>query len=264
MVDKICLDGQMISPDAFGEEKWQKLQELRRQSYVYQRIHVRDCCAPFLGRHMEIINSAMYTIYNTDFSISENRIASDIEVLLKANGLRNRGNSVLMMTFPGGNYIIEHDRQLLYDGFVVWHTRPMLRILPCDCPFMSYPTSMSKAIADYAAGNPEQITVIENGRGILTNIDDEPLFLVKGNTAAVTPAENGGAVTVMRELILAACEAAGMEIIEHPLTRKMLAEADEAFTASPQGIVSIKGWDNVRYFNIAAAKICTSLQKLIG
>lgn len=94
-------------------------------------------------------------------------------------------------------------------NYTIWHTRMMLDVMPCEYLFMGYPTTVSQQISAYsrtvAAANGCDVAVIENYDHVLTNVEDEPLFLVFGHEVYTSPIECGATDSVMRRLIFEAC-----------------------------------------------------------
>ena len=148
---------------------------------------------------------------------------------------------------------------LYYPRYVLWHKRPLLDVFPCDCAWPGYPTSVSLLSAafgrDAAARAGAELAVLENRDGTLTHVDDEPLFLVSAGEVFTTPLAAGATDSVMRRLVLAVCRAEKIAVCECPLTRGMLTHCEEAFTVSVQGIVSLLGYGDYRYFNLMAVKL---------
>jgi branched-subunit amino acid aminotransferase/4-amino-4-deoxychorismate lyase len=81
------------------------------------------------------------------------------------------------------------------------------------------------------------------------------LFLVSAGEVFTTPLAAGATDSVMRRLVLAVCRAEKIAVCECPLTRGMLTHCEEAFTVSVQGIVSLLGYGDYRYFNLMAVKL---------
>lgn len=146
---------------------------------------------------------------------------------------------------------------LYYSGYTLWHKRLTLSIFPCEYLYMGYPTTVSQQIAGYGLSVAEragcEAAVVENFDGVLTNVGDEPLFVVFGREVLTSPLACGATDSVMRRLIFGACRKEDVPMREEPLTRAMLGHCDEAFTASVQGLVSIDGYARQRYFNLMAA-----------
>lgn len=259
MSDKFCWNGSIISPDIAEEMTWEKLNYLRTENYIYQNIRTYKYAPIFLSEHIKIIDSILRDMYGISFAHSSERITSDIGQLLKANHFHNRSNVVTLYAFPNGDYMIEHNQQLYYDNFEIWHKKPDLEIFPCEYLFMGYTTAISKITCKYAdkfvEKNGADIAVIENSQGILTNIDDEPLFIVFGNEVITSPLEAGIVNSLMRQLIIEACTQAQLRLFQTPITRDMLKQCDEAFTASPQGIIAIRRWREKSYFNLTPGKL---------
>ena len=130
-----------------------------------------------------------------------------------------------------------------------------LAIFPCEYLYMGYPTTVSQQIAGYGLSVAEragcEAAVVENFDGVLTNVGDEPLFVVFGREVLTSPLACGATDSVMRRLIFGACRKEGVPMLGH---------CDEAFTASVQGLVSIDGYAGKRYFNLMAGRLIGSIR----
>ena len=186
---------------------------------------------------------------------------------LDANRYPHGSSRITLRVFPHGlesdaeepSWLLETAAPLYYPRYVLWHKRPLLDVFPCDCAWPGYPTSVSLLSAafgrDAAARAGAELAVLENRDGTLTHVDDEPLFLVSAGEVFTTPLAAGATDSVMRRLVLAVCRAEKIAVCECPLTRGMLTHCEEAFTVSVQGIVSLLGYGDYRYFNLMAVKL---------
>ncbi|MFR4025872.1 MAG: hypothetical protein ACLTZY_09410 [Alistipes indistinctus] len=88
-----------------------------------------------------------------------------------------------------------------------------LSIFPCEYLYMGYPTTVSQQIAGYGLSVAEragcEAAVVENFDGVLTNVGDEPLFVVFGREVLTSPLACGATDSVMRRLIFGACRKRG-------------------------------------------------------
>ena len=183
------------------------------------------------------------------------RCSTPIVIRTAAVGLR----CAFFRTGWNPSWLLETAAPLYYPRYVLWHKRPLLDVFPCDCAWPGYPTSVSLLSAafgrDAAARAGAELAVLENRDGTLTHVDDEPLFLVSAGEVFTTPLAAGATDSVMRRLVLAVCRAEKIAVCECPLTRGMLTHCEEAFTVSVQGIVSLLGYGDYRYFNLMAVKL---------
>ena len=241
--------------------------------YVYQRIHTFEHRPLHPELHLSILSQALHDIHGIDYSFPTERLEREIAALLAANRFPKRSNCVVMRVFPQGfgeeesgpDYLLEAAEQLFYPPYTLWHKRLLLDVFRCDHPWQGYPTAMSLLAARYAGETAlcrgADAAVLETGEGTLTGIDDEPLFAVFGRQVMTTPLACGANDSVMRRLILGACRSERMTVTEFPLNRKLLGLCEEAFTVSVQGIVSILGYLDRRYFNTTAVKLSERLRK---
>ncbi|MFR5871746.1 MAG: hypothetical protein ACLUEV_09255 [Alistipes sp.] len=98
-----------------------------------------------------------------------------------------------------------------------------------------------------------ELAVLENRDGTLTHVDDEPLFLVSAGEVFTTPLAAGATDSVMRR---GACRLPRRKRwCANAADTGMLTHCEEAFTVSVQGIVSLLGYGDYRYFNLMAVKL---------
>lgn len=269
--ENIILNGELSTLQECGA----KINSMLSSNYVYQHIHTFEHKALNLSEHISLIDTALSHIRNRESGFSEGQTQEFIYDLLRSNRYPKQSNKVTIRVFTNStgdeshslSYIIQVTEQLLYARYNVWHTRPILEIYSCEYPYMGYTTAISQLSArygrDFASRNTAEIAVIQRHNGILTNIDDEPLFLVFGNEIVTSPLHEGANDSVMRRLTFRAAEAEGIKISEHPLERAMLNSCDEAFTLSTQGIISIGGYKKARYYNLMANRLTSRFNKLI-
>lgn len=236
-------------------------------NYVYQHIHTYDHRVLHSEAHIGLLRTALRALYGAELRLDADALQRHIGELLRANRYPRGSNCVTVRVYPHGvtsdseepEWQAEVTAQLLYPRYVLWHSRLMLDVLRCDNPFPGYPTGSSRLVAAYARERVRRagadIAAVENGRGVLTGVDDEPLFVVLGRQVLSTPLTDGAADSVLRRLVLRLCRTLGLTTTEYPLTRELLLRADEAFTVNVQGVVPILGFGSKRYYNLAADRI---------
>lgn len=263
--DKIIVNGEATNFEDCGLLATRILYE----NYIYQQIHTLDHKALNVSEHLEILNVASQKIYGTKVDLSAEEISGNIEELLRMNRYSRDSNQVTIKLFQSDitgdahtqSYLLEVTEQLLYSGYKVWHTRPTLDIFQCEYPYMGCTTAVSQLSAryshEYAQRKGMDIAVIEKNNGTLTNVSDEPLFLLFTNELVTSPLSEGANDSVMRRLAVRAAASEGIKITEYPLRREMLKACDEAFTFSTQGIISVGGYQKTRYYNLMANRLIT-------
>ena len=266
-MDTLCYNGSVYAaPDNSPD-----FASLGEKPYFYPRM---TTCAHRLlhpQTHLEILNQLLNVTYGQTLRLSPAALQQQTQQLLAANHYPKQGNCVTLCVYPSERhlppeYLLVCSGQLYYPSYTVWHKRLMLTVMPCEYWFMGYPTGVSRQIARYSRTVAEQAgcdrAVIENMHGILTLVEDEPLFLVHNSQVFTSPIEEGVTDSVMRRLVKAACREEKLDFQEIPLTREMLLACDEAFSASPQGLISFEGYEQARYYNLIANRLAPRLNTL--
>lgn len=268
--DQIIWNGRIGSAEQCGTD----IGHLLNSDYVYQRIHVHRHQALHAEAHLRIVNHALQSIHNTRIELSADQLREDIRKFFTVNHYPAPSNEITLYVFPHHpadpfsppTYLIGGATQLLYPLYKVWHTRPILSLYPCDYPYMGYLTAISQRIAsfssEWARREGANVAVIENFDGVLTNVEDEPLFLVRGKDVTTSPRTDGATDSVMRRLVLKACANEGIQISERNLTRDMLLTCDEVFTPTTQGLVCMSEYAGRSYFNLTAHKLIAVMNHL--
>lgn len=262
--DKILLGGDIQRQVPAG------LTELMGRNYIYQILHARLYVPLHIDEHLEIADNVMRNIYGCGTGATIKAITENVAEVIRANRYPRQANAVIMRVFPGDrnkpDILLECLPQLYYPRYTLWHKRITAVILPCEYIFMGYPTAVSYATSSfartYAISNGAEEAIIENCNSVLANINDEPLFLVKGKNILTSPLEEGAADSVMRRMVFRAAEKEGINVIAEPLTRQMLEACDEAFFPTVQGITSLRGFGGRSYFYITAGRIAETIEKL--
>lgn len=266
-MDSFCHNGTLCHPSENGPD----LPLLSEKPYFYQRMTTLSHRILHPQTHLEILNRAMEAAYGSRLELSPETLQQQTEQLLFTNHYPRQGNCVTLRVFPMGkehtpDYLLNCSGQLYYPSYTVWHKRLMLTVMPCEYLLMGYPTGISRQIAQYSRTVAEQSgcerAVLENMNGVLTLVEDEPLFLVHNQHVFTSPIEEGVTDSVMRRLIRQACQQGKIEFHEIPLTREMLTACDEAFSASPQGLISFEGYEQARYYNLTAGRLAPILNTL--
>lgn len=264
-MDVVCYNGAQFLPDRLDLSP----DRMFSVNYIYQHIHTFQHQALHLKSHLELMNHALERMCGCSFLLPEESLQGEIEKLLVVNRYPEGSNQVTLRLFPHGlqhasdggepSYLLEVTAQLLYPHYVLWHHRPLLDVFACEHAWPGCPTSVSLLTAacgrEAAVHSGAQLAVIENRDGVLTHIDDEPLFLIFGREVVTTPLERGATDSVLRRLVSEACRKERIQWTEYPLSRDMLIRCDEAFTVTTQGVVALLGVRDYRYFNLTASKI---------
>lgn len=261
---------------------------LLRNSYVYQNIHTQQGEPLMVEEHLEILTRNFKSVYGTDLQLEAESIRQQIRTLLRNNHYPAHGachTTLLATPHPlsehsfGPDYVIQVNEQLLYPHYTLWHTQPCLALTQVDLPFPGIATSASLAIGllgrEIAFHQAAQLTVIQTRTGMLTNVLDEPLFIYIQKTLLTTPLEEGATDTIMRRLVIRAAKKMGIPVRESPIHYTLMAEAEEVFVGSVQGLISFGSIGQIthvdgsvetdtagklRYFNTVAKRLVDQIQ----
>lgn len=262
-MEYVCHNGTILTPAELTAREGLLLDA----GYLYQRIRTTEHYAPDLSAHLEILNRALDDIHGLTFDVSASQIENQIGACLRSNRYSERlGTEVMLRLFPspkGVSCLIECCGPLCYNDYVVWHERPALEVFPCEYLYMGYPTAVSRFIGRYgrevAARTGAGAAVIENSEGTLTHVEDEPLFAVIGQEIFTSPLADGVPDSVLRRKVLAACRAEGRRVIEQRLSRNLLAECDELFYPTVQGLTSVMSYGGRLYYNFTSPRLVRHL-----
>lgn len=242
--------------------------EMMAADFVYQRLHTLGHKVLHAQAHAELADAAYLSLYGTHSGVTAGLLREEAAMALEANRYPHGSVTVMLYLLPGYDgkpiRIISCEKQLLYKGYALWHAAVKAIVAPYEYPFPHFKTGLSLAAGAYAARYASRkgatIAIAENNSGTLTGIGDEPLFAVMGNRAMTTPVGQGACDSVERRLALAACEKAGMEITETPLSKEMLTEYQELFTVTPGGVVSIRECGGNIYPNSTANRVASAME----
>lgn len=268
-MDPLFYNGELIRA-----EEWDVgPNRLYSENYVYQHLHTFAHKPLHVATHIEILKEATRTVFGEAITLGAQELHAAVETLLKAGRYPLESNQVTVYVYPQGLrdegeavWMLEATAQLFYPRYQLRNTRPLLETFPFPHAWSGFPTAASRAASacarDAVRRSGAEIAVLERPDGTLTHIDDEPLFLVFGKEVATTPLTSGATDSVLRRLILAACELEEISCMEIPIKKEMLLQCDEAFTASTQGIISLMGYKTHRYFNLVARKVAARLNDI--
>ncbi len=269
-MDKIIHNGTLCRPEEAGLGS----PRLSEAPFLYQHLHTRGHRVLHAAMHLEILNAASQAAYGCTLPLEAEALCKQVATLLEANRAPLGGNGVMLLFYPEGlretpseaAYLLESSGPLYYNEYTLWHQRPTLTVMPCEYLLMGYPTLVARQVARYGRTLSRRrgagAAVIETMDGVLTNVEDEPLFLVCGDRVLSTPLHEGATDSVMRRLVLRACQAEKINYEETPLRREMLSVCDEAFAPTVQGLTSFGAYERTRYFNLVAGKIAQALNRL--
>ncbi len=278
--ERVSIDGRVGEFGDFAPD------ELLSANFVYQKVAVfgRRVVAPELA--VEVLNTAYAALYSdasgryADERLSADRcgdgylhanmeilqsdtMAHEITALLDANGYPVAGGAlVAVYVFPDAEgravRLISCEKQLAWRDFS--HTTGVKAlVLPCDVPFAGYRTAASLTAQTcaklYARRRGLDAAISENAAGILTTLDDAPLFVAAGGRVFAAPA----AESAERRMGMTACSAAGLELHEQCFTVADLPHFDEIFAFTPQGVTSVGELGGRSLPHSLAARVCRSL-----
>ena len=196
MAARICYNGELTTPDTAGIRP----EALTSMPALYQIIHTTAHRALHPEMHLEIVRQAFAAVYpdRPCPAPDTETLQACIGELLSENRCPRLGNSLRLLLCPQGLdgepspcWMLDTTTPLYYSGYTLWHKRLTLSIFPCEYLYMGYPTTVSQQIAGYGLSVAEragcEAAVVENFDGVLTNVGDEPLFVVFGREVLTSP-----------------------------------------------------------------------------
>ncbi|MDD3108612.1 MAG: hypothetical protein PHV49_05330 [Alistipes sp.] len=267
MRSQVIYNGEAVSVEELGLQprEWMAAYDL------YHSLHVHRFKPYHPVTHLDVMARTVRRLYGRAFRMDAGRLCEEVERLLHANHASSRSCQVEWRIFPQGlrgdkdhpEYLMEIATPLFDQGYVMGCSRPLLGIYTTGG---QGETVVDSALLQQIQWGRERVTdtevqcaVAENSQGVLTQIDGEPLFLVFESEVVTTPLASGAVDTVLRRLVRRACATLHLTFTELPLCRSMLTECDEAFTVTPQGVVSLLGFEEHRYFNLTARRLSDHL-----
>lgn len=263
--DLLSVNGRLCTLGEAGESPDRMLSA----NFVWQRIHTLEQRPLHLCSHMDLIETAYVSLYGTTTGLSAATLRAEIATLLQANRYQKGSVAVMLYILPGEDAqpirILSCEKQLLYKGYSLWHRAEKAMILPYEYPFAHFSTALSLAADTYASNYVRRksagIGLAENSAGYLYSAGGGPLFAVMGNRVLTTPVSHGACDSVERRLVIESCTRAKLEVVELPLTRKLLGEYQELFTANVGGIVSIGECLGNIYPYSTASRVATGMNR---
>lgn len=265
--DAIWSDGRILAAKEAGTD----VESLPGANFIYQRIHTLAHKGLHLNTATYLANNSYKTLYGTQHNMTATEVGTAIESLLAHNRYPQGSVVVTWYLMPPDasgytRYMLSTTEQLLYKGYVTWHSRVPAMILPYEYPFPSHKSAVSLAANNfaqwYASSKGAQVVLTESYDHTLTSAGENPLFALHGRTLLTPPVECGAADSVERRLGLMAATSAGIEVVEAPIPTCDIVAFDELLTVTPQGVVSIKSCGEALYMNIIAQKLGTHMAAL--
>ena len=263
--DKICVNGTLVEPANVG----QSIDALLSGNFIYQKIHTLGHKVLYRDLHIEIADASYTALYGRDAALSQEMLDRDIALLLRENRYPTGSNLVVLYLLPPKDEgeppirLLSCEEQMLYKGYVLWHKSFDTLITPYEYPFPLHSTAVSLACHTYAQRYARRkgmdAAVTENYSGILTGMGEHPLFALRGNEVCTTAIDSGAADSVERRIGIAACEAAGLLVLEQPIEKAQVKAFDEMFAVTPQGIISLRSCAGRTFPNTMARNIAARL-----
>ncbi len=246
-------------------------------NFIYARIHAIDYKGLFLRDIIEICEWSYRVLYGVSFGLDVRSISEEIEELLIENNYPMGSAVVMLYLFPNRidvntrkpidkSYILSCREQLLYTGFTNWHIGVVADILPYDIPFAYHQTSASltahKYAEDYVQRRGAHIVLRENVNNVVVSASEYPLFGVVGREVRIAPMSCGIPDSIERVVTINAAYRLGINVIEYPHTKDDIANYDELFYVTPQGVTSIIECEGKVYPNIIGRKVGDELHRI--
>lgn len=256
--DRVIINGELHSAADLCTDP----DRLLTRNYIYQNIHVGNYQAQHLPAHIEIASHAYASLFESDFPLTEQALLSDIKQLLHANSYREMSYVVRLYLFSD-SYMLSCRGQLLYRGYVMWHSRLKAITTHYENPLPGIANASSLICGEFAIEiakrSGAEIALTENYDHILTGAGDNPLFAVRDGVVSTTPLKYGAIDSVERRMGIQTAMAAGYKIEQQPLTSNNLESYDELFFIDQQGIVPLHSCNGVLFLNVAADQIALHL-----
>lgn len=258
--DKICFNGRICGQASISAE----LNELLSFNYIYQDLHAFNRRVVMLERHIELLCGSFEQIHGRKVTIDKDHFEKCIATLLDEN--KYLCPSVMLrlyMTIEG--WFVTCIHPLLYEGFTLWHSRIKAYSVQYEIPFSGHMCGVALMAArtakEFARRNGGETAIHESYDGVLLDCACYPVAAVRDGSVYISPTDFGAADGIWRDLLFEACEYASVPISELPLNKKE--RFDEMFAFTPQGITSMKSFNDDMLFHSVTIRISESLHKIL-
>ncbi|MDR0511117.1 MAG: hypothetical protein LBH06_08500 [Rikenellaceae bacterium] len=293
--DKICLRGEIVGQEALLPA----LGELVGANYICQDIHTLAHRPYRAARHLELAAGSLHAIYGVSDGVpTVGELEEAIERLLRENSYP-RGSNIVRLRMLPGLWMASCERQSLYEGFVLWHSRPAAIAVRYELSFPGHQcaaTQMCAAVADsYAVRCGAAIALrsvaLGGGAEALVGPGDTALVGIRDRVGWLTPVEYGAIESVWRDTALETCARAGIELRHEPIVwgggghetvrgkeREAVGSGFEVFESigretfgggwdemmlfTPLGVTSLKSLDGKVFYNTSALKASMALPNM--
>ncbi len=242
------------------------MEGLEREAYVYQRINTMGHKPLYIDQHLQIAGEACRKLFPATALPSEDDLIRATGQILYRNCAHRGGNLMMLRIFPGGKWMLAHQKPMLYPGYALWHSQVTAVAVRDEHLWRGLPTSVSiaaeTAAALHAATAGAGIALLHDHDGIVTGAGDNPVMAFRGPTVITTSVANGATDSLERRIMLWLCAMSGFEADENRLTVDQLPHVDEVLVFNAQGLLSVHGFGPARYFNTKALRLERSLPEL--
>lgn len=254
----------------WGAEGVQRPEELVGAGFAYRKMHTLGHKVLRIDDHLDLAEQACRAMYGCGSGLTAAGLGREVAALLSRN-LYPKGSVevILLLTPPqeGGDAagrLLAATRQLLYDGYAMWHDTLLAVTVTYDVPLPAWQTGASLAahscMLDIAGCKGADAVISLNRDGIVTGAGEWPLFAVAGGEVFTSPIGSGFPDSVERRLGIEACLKAGLSVMEEPMEVERIRICDELFLVDIQGIKSIGALDGRLFSHTAARRVDVSMR----
>lgn len=267
---KIYCNGLLVDP----QRERLDAEQLLCNNYVYARINTVGHKPLYLQRHLHYAALSFEKLYGRKPSIDTGKMSFQIGKLLYENRLPRTGNIVNIYIVPryGENgrgrqdIIITTGITTIYNRYEVLSVRPKAIIANYEIPFAEHRTAVSMTAAGYmeefAVRAGAKAALRANRAGNLVSAGDYPVFAVRKGVVITPEPSNGAGESVEYELMLRACERAGVEVEHRDIPVEELSETEELMVFNHTGIQSVMSCGEIFFYNLTAIELDKQLREI--
>lgn len=267
---KIYCNGVLVDP----QRERLDAEQLLCNNYIYARINTLSHKPLYLRQHLHYASASFEKLYGRKPSLDADKISFQIEKLLYENRLPRTGNIVTIYIVPryGENarnkqdIIITTGISHIYRRYEVISLRPKAIITNYEIPFSEHRTAVSMTAAGYmdefAVKAGTKAALRSNRAGNLVSAGDYPVFAVRKGVVITPEPSKGTGQNVEYELMLRACEMAGIEVEHRDIPVEELTETEELMVFNHTGIQSVLSCGEIYFYNLTALELDKQLQEI--
>lgn len=265
--EKISLNGDICE----WRDSGFRPEELLVTASVYTRIFTVGYKPLYLQRRLDYAADSFKALYGLRPQLSAAETEEQISALLYYGLYPEAGNTVDLFLIPqalGGSpdALLTFHQSTPYDVYALMSLKATAIIVNYEIPFEGHFTTLSASAArfadSYALRSNANLALRATRAGTLVSSGDFPLFAVRRDAVLATPVQNGGRLSVERELMEEACAEAKVKFCEEALSTESIDRYEEMMIFGPAGLQSIRQVGETTFHNITATKLEGVLEKL--